>query len=106
MKKVKTIDTLDLSGKRVLVRADLNVPMRNGRITDSTRLMRMAPTVKELVAKGATVIVISHFGRPKGVAAEGFSLRPLVEALSGVVGRPVTFIEDCVGAKVEWALSI
>lgn len=105
MKKIKTIDTLDLSGKRVLVRADLNVPMRDGRITDSTRLVRMAPTVRELVAKGAKVIVMSHFGRPKGVAAEGLSLRPLVEALSSAVGRPVTFIGDCIGAKVEWALS-
>ncbi len=105
MRKFKTIDDLDVSGKRVLVRCDLNAPMKDGRITDNTRLVRAAPTMKELIDKDATVIVISHMGRPQGTFVESMSLRPVAEELSKVLDRPVTFIEDCVGAKVEFALS-
>jgi phosphoglycerate kinase len=97
-----TLDTLDVSGKRVLVRADLNVPVKGGRVTDATRIERLAPTLETLIEKGARVIVLSHFGRPKGGPDSEFSLRPLVEPLSRAIGgRPVQFAEDCIGEKAE-----
>ncbi len=95
----KTIDDLDVRGKRVLVRTDLNVPMKDGRVTDLTRIARTAPTLVELANKGARVIVLSHLGRPKGKATAEFSLKPVAEALGGVLGRAVPFAEDCVGPK-------
>jgi phosphoglycerate kinase len=97
-----TLDTLDVSGKRVLVRADLNVPVKSGRVTDATRIERLAPTLETLIGKGARVIVMSHFGRPKGGPDPEFSLRPLVGPLSHAIGgRPVHFAEDCIGEKAE-----
>ena len=95
----KTIDDFDVKGKRVLVRADLNVPMKNGQVADLTRLERTAPTIVELAGKGARVVVLAHFGRPKGKVAPEMSLRPVAEALGRVVGRPVPFAENCVGPK-------
>ena len=100
----KTIDSLDVSGKRVLVRVDLNVPMKNGVVTDATRIERAAPTIKELAAKGAKVIVLSHFGRPDGKRVPEMTLRPLVEPLEKVLGKPVAFAEDCVGPLAEAAV--
>ncbi|MEK7688531.1 MAG: phosphoglycerate kinase [Pseudomonadota bacterium] len=100
----KTIDTLDVSGKRVLVRVDLNVPMKNGEVTDATRIERAAPTISELAAKGARVVVLSHFGRPDGKRVPEMSLRPLVEPLSQALGKPVAFAEDCIGAVAEDAV--
>jgi phosphoglycerate kinase len=100
----KTIDMLDVSGKRVLVRVDLNVPMKNGKVTDATRIERAAPTLKELAAKGAKVIVLSHFGRPDGKRVPEMSLRPLVEPLSRALGKPVAFAEDCIGPLAEDAV--
>jgi phosphoglycerate kinase len=97
-----TLDRLDVSGKRVLVRADLNVPVKGGRVTDATRIERLAPTLLALIDKGARVVVMSHFGRPKGKPDPEFSLRPLLEPLSRAIhGRPVQFAEDCVGAEAE-----
>lgn len=97
-----TLDTLDVSGKRVLVRADLNVPVKEGRVTDATRIERLAPTLLALIEKGARVVVMSHFGRPKGKADPEYSLRPLVEPLSRAIGgRTVHFAEDCVGPAAE-----
>ena len=94
----KTIDDLDVSGKKVFVRADLNVPMRDGAVTDATRLERLAPTLTELADKGAVVIVASHFGRPKGERNPDMSLAPLAGPLSGVLGgRNVAFADDCIG---------
>jgi phosphoglycerate kinase len=78
----KTIDSIDVSGKRVLVRVDLNVPMKNGQVTDATRIERAVPTLAELAAKGAKVIVLSHFGRPDGKRVPEMSLKPLVEPLA------------------------
>jgi phosphoglycerate kinase len=102
MPRLNTIDSLDVGGKRVLVRADLNVPVKGGRVTDSTRIERLAPTVKTLVEKGARVVLMSHFGRPKGKADPEFSLRPLLEPLSRAIGgREVRFAEDCVGEKAK-----
>jgi phosphoglycerate kinase len=93
----RTLDSLNATGKRVLVRADLNVPVRDGRISDLTRVERLSPTIKELSAAGAKVIVCSHFDRPKGKRVPEMSLRPIADALGSVLGRPVAFADDCVG---------
>ena len=100
----KTIDSIDVAGKRVLVRVDLNVPMKNGKVTDATRIERAAPTLAELAAKGAKVIVLSHFGRPDGKRVPEMSLKPLVEPLSKALGKPVAFAEDCIGPVAEEAV--
>src|SRR5690349_14669689 len=100
----KTIDDIDVAGKRVLVRVDLNVPMKNGQVTDATRIERGAPTLAELAAKGAKVIVLSHFGRPDGKRVPEMSLKPLVEPLSKALGKPVAFADDCVGPVAEEAV--
>lgn len=97
MSKYKTLDGLDVKGKRVLVRADLNVPMKDGRVADPTRIERTVPTLKELMDRGAKVVVMSHLGRPKGKVAPEFSLKPVADALAGIIGRPVPFATDCVG---------
>jgi phosphoglycerate kinase len=102
----KTIDALDVSGKRVLVRVDLNVPMKNGVVSDATRIERAAPTIAELAAKGGRVVVLSHFGRPDGKRVPEMSLRPLVEPLAKALGKPVAFAEDCIGAVAEDAVRV
>lgn len=101
----KTLDQIDCRGRRVIVRGDLNVPVRDGQVTDTTRLNRLAPTLKELSDKGARVAVISHFGRPKGQIVPDMSLKPIAGALSASLGgRSVTFAEDCVGATAQAAI--
>jgi len=100
----RTLDGVDVAGKRVLMRADLNVPLRDGRITDLTRLERLSPTIVELSGKGAKVIVLSHFDRPKGKRVESMSLRPVATALGEVLGREVGFVDDCVGDVVAAAV--
>ena len=97
MSSFKTIDQLNVSGKRVLVRVDLNVPMQDGRITDTTRIDRVLLTLKELLGKGAAVVVLSHFGRPKGQVVPAMSLRPIADALGSALGMGVTFATDCIG---------
>ncbi len=104
MTDFKTIDSEKVQGKRVLVRVDLNVPMKNGKVTDATRIERAAPTLKELADKGAKVIVLSHFGRPDGKRVPEMSLRPLVEPLSKALGKPVAFADDCIGPQAEAAV--
>jgi phosphoglycerate kinase len=104
MPEFKTLDAIDVAGKRVLVRLDLNVPMKGGKVTDATRIERAAPTVAELAYKGAKVIVLSHFGRPDGKRVAEMSLRPLVEPLSTALGKPVAFADDCVGPVAEDAV--
>ena len=104
MSSFKTIDSANVSGKRVLVRVDLNVPMKNGKVSDSTRIERAAPTLSELAAKGAKVIVLSHFGRPDGKRVPEMSLKPLVEPLAKALGKPVAFAEDCIGPRAEEAV--
>lgn len=102
----RTLDDLDVRGKRVLVRADLNVPMREGKVSDTTRLDRLAPTVEELARKGARVVVLSHFGRPKGKPAREFSLEPIAVPLGKAVGgRKVRFARDCVGKAAQHAVA-
>ncbi|MBG6142090.1 phosphoglycerate kinase [Labrenzia sp. EL_208] len=94
----KTLDDLnDISGKRVLVRVDLNVPMDSGRITDTTRIERVLPTIRELSEKGAKVILLAHFGRPKGERVADMSLAPVAPAVAELLGKPVAFADDCVG---------
>jgi len=102
--RFRTLDDLDVRGKRVLVRADLNVPMAEGRITDATRIERQAPTIAELADKGARVIVLSHFDRPKGKIVPSMSLKPVAEPLARAVGRPVAFADDCAGPTAEAAV--
>ncbi len=99
----KTLDDLpaDLTGKRVLVRADLNVPMDGARVTDDTRLRAILPTVEELAGKGAIVLLLSHFGRPKGEVRPDMSTAQLVQSLTRLTGRSVRFIEDCAGPEAE-----
>jgi len=101
----RTLDDLDVKGKRVLVRADLNVPVADGKVTDATRIERQAPTIRELAEKGAKVIVLSHFDRPKGKVVPSMSLKVLVEPLSKAVGRQVAFADDCIGPKAESAVA-
>jgi len=99
--KLKTTASLDVHGKRILVRADLNVPVREGQVTDATRLERLVPGIIDLANRGARVVVISHFGRPKGGPAPEFSLKPVAAKLGELLSRPVTFVEDCVGPHAE-----
>jgi len=101
----KTLDEIECRGRCVLVRGDLNVPMQNGVVTDSTRLDRFAPTVRELSDKGARVAVISHLGRPKGEAKPEMSLRQIADALSTALGgRAVAFADDCIGDAAKNAI--
>ena len=105
MARFNTIDDLgDLADKRVLVRADLNVPMRDGQVADDTRIQALVPTVKALRAKGAKVVLMSHFGRPKGQVVPDMSLRPLMAPLSEALGEAVGFCDGCGGAMAEQAV--
>src|SRR5215213_7524406 len=98
MPNFRTLDGVDVRGKRVLVRVDFNVPMQDGEVTDDTRIERAAATLEELVGKGAKVVVMSHFGRPKGKAESSMSLAPIVRPLSRALGGvDVRFAPDCVG---------
>ncbi|GBR06944.1 phosphoglycerate kinase [Gluconacetobacter liquefaciens] len=101
----KTLDALQPKGRKVLLRADLNVPVRDGQITDLTRIERLAPTIRELADKGARVIVVSHFDRPKGQRVPAMSLEPMAAALGKTLGRPVRFAEDCIGPVAEQAVA-
>ncbi|MGH6979723.1 MAG: phosphoglycerate kinase, partial [Stellaceae bacterium] len=106
MAKFRTIDGVDVKGKRVLLRADLNVPMKDGKVQDATRIERLAPSIAELADKGARVVVLSHFGRPKGKPDPKESLKPLVPALQAALGnRTVKFAGDCIGPEAEKAVA-
>ncbi|WP_442755123.1 phosphoglycerate kinase [Methylocystis sp. JAN1] len=94
----RTLDDVDVKGKRVLLRVDLNVPMEEGRVTDATRIERILPTINELADKGAKVVLLSHFGRPKGQRVEEDSLRHVLPTLEHYLKRKVAFADDCVGA--------
>ncbi|HRI75359.1 MAG TPA: phosphoglycerate kinase [Alphaproteobacteria bacterium] len=103
MKSFLTLDDLSAKGRTVLLRADLNVPMQDGRVTDDTRLSRLVPGLKELSESGARVVIMSHFGRPRGKDAS-LSLAPVAQALAALYGKPVPFVDDCVGLYVENAI--
>lgn len=101
MSTFKTLDDYDVSGKRVLIRADLNVPMKDGMVTDFTRIERTIPTLQELMKKGAKVVVLTHWGRPKGERNPEMSVRPIAEALAEKLNTPVAFGDDCIGEAAQ-----
>ena len=105
MPTFRSLDDADVKGKRVLLRVDLNVPMQDGKVTDATRIHEIAPTINELAGKGGKVILLSHFGRPKGGPDPKYSLRPVVPEVARIIGRPVAFAEDCVGPVAEAAIA-
>ena len=105
MPRFKTIDDLDVKGKRVLVRLDLNVPVRDGKVSDATRIERSAGTVKDLAAKGARVILLSHFGRPKDGPDPAQSLKPVLPAIEAATGLKTAFAPDCIGPEAEAAVA-
>jgi phosphoglycerate kinase len=100
-----TVEDFSPAGKRLLVRCDFNVPIKNSIITDNERIVRTLPTVKYLIDKGGKVILLSHFGRPKGKPVTEMSLRPVADEISKLLGKKVTFVDDCIGEKVEMAIS-
>ena len=97
MSAFQTLDDLNPAGKRILLRADLNVPMSDGKVTDRTRLERLLPTITELCDQGARVLLASHFGRPKGAYVPEMSLEPVARELAILLGRDVRFAPDCIG---------
>jgi phosphoglycerate kinase len=104
MTAFRTLDHADVKGQRVLVRADLNVPSENGVVTDPTRIVRMASSITELADKGAKVILLSHFGRPKGRNAKD-SLKPVAAEVAHTLKRPIKFVDDCIGEAAERAVA-
>ena len=104
MPSFRSLDDADIKAKRVLVRVDLNVPMQDGKVTDSTRIEEIVPTIRELSDKGGKVILLSHFDRPKGRDLK-FSLRPVAAEVARLVKRPAAFAEDCIGPKAETAIA-
>ncbi len=101
----KTLDDMDLAGKVVLTRVDINVPIEGGRVADATRIERIVPTVKDITANGGKAVLLAHFDRPKGKVVPEMSLRVVLPALEKALGRPVSFAEDCVGPKAETAVA-
>lgn len=104
MAAFRTLDDLDPAGRRVLVRVDFNVPMKDGRVTDATRIERALPTIRALSERSAKVVLLSHFGRPKGARKPEFSLEPVAAALEAALGAPVAFAPDCIGPPAEAAV--
>ena len=101
----RTLDDIgEINGRRALVRVDLNVPLKDGAVADSTRIDRVATTIRELAERGAKVILLAHFGRPKGKPDPDMSLAPVAPAVADIVGRPVAFSPECVGAKADAAV--
>ena len=104
MAAFRTLDEAEVAGRRVLVRVDLNVPMDAGSVADATRIERAAPTIRELADKGAKVVLLSHFGRPKGTRRPDMSLAPVVPAVAEAIGRPAAFAAECVGEEAAAAV--
>jgi len=104
MPTFRSLDDADVKGKRVLLRVDLNVPMQDGKVSDSTRIEEIVPTIIELADKGGRVILLSHFGRPRGPEPK-YSLRPVVPEIARLLKRPVGFAEDCIGPKAQSAIA-
>lgn len=102
----RTLDDMELAGKRVLVRVDLNVPMEDGRVSDATRIERVLPNLREIADKGGRIALLSHFGRPKGKIVPDMSLAPVAPVLAGMLDRPVSFGTDCIGPMAQAAISM
>ena len=100
----RSLDDADVKGKRVLLRVDLNVPMQDGKVADSTRIEETVPTIAELADKGGKIILLSHFDRPKGRDPK-YSLRPVAAEVARLVKRPVAFADDCIGPKAQAAVA-
>src|SRR5580658_9794730 len=96
-----TINDLDLHGKRVFIRADFNVPLKDGVVTDDTRIRETLPTLKLAIEKGGRLVLASHLGRPKGGPDPKYSLKPAAAKLQELLGKPVEFVSDCVGPEAE-----
>lgn len=105
MADFNTIDDLDLDGKVVLVRVDINVPVADGRVTDATRIEKIVPTVKDIQQKGGMPVLLAHFGRPKGQRVDSLSLKQVIPALEAALGQPVGFAEDCIGGPAKRAVA-
>lgn len=101
----KTLDDIDIDGKVVLTRVDINVPVENGRVTDATRIERIVPTIKDILAKGGTPVLLAHFDRPKGKVVLDMSLKVTLPVLQEKLGQPVSFAEDCVGTEAKKAIA-
>ena len=101
----RTLDSADVKGKRVLLRVDLNVPMEHGKVSDTTRIERVLPTIREIADKGGKVILLAHFGRPKGGPDEANSLKPVAAAVADLYGKPVGFATDCIGPVAQAAVA-
>jgi len=99
----KTVKDIDVKGRRVLMRVDFNVPIKDGKVADDTRIQAAIPTINYLLDQGASLVLCSHLGRPKGEVKPEFSLKPVAEYLGGLLGKPVAFAEDCIGPKAEAA---
>jgi phosphoglycerate kinase len=104
MTAFRTLDRVDVKGKRILMRVDLNVPVENGVVTDATRIERVAPAITEIADKGGKVILLSHFGRPKGRDPKQ-SLKPVAAEVARIIKRPVKFADDCIGEPAEQAVA-
>jgi len=102
----RTLDDMDLAGKRVLIRVDINVPMENGRVTDATRIQKIVPTVKDILAAKGHPVLLAHFGRPKGAVKPESSLNQLIPALEEAFGSEVIFVADCIGPAAETAVKL
>ena len=104
MSRFSTLDDVDVAGKTVLLRADLNVPMQDGKVSDTTRIERILPGLHELMEKGARIAVLTHFGRPKGRVVAEMSLEPVAAAMGGLLGKPLRFADDCIGPAAQNAV--
>ena len=99
----RTLDDLDLAGRRVLVRVDINVPVRDGRVSDDTRIRAIVPTLREILTRGGRPVLLAHFGRPRGKPVAALSLAVTLPALAAALGVAVRFAGDCIGAEAEAA---
>ncbi len=101
-----SVKDLDLKGKRAFVRVDFNVPLKDGRITDDTRIRASVPTIQYALDRGATVVLASHLGRPKGTVNPQYSLAPIAHHLGEILARPVEFVRDCIGSAASDAVTM